>query len=290
MIRRSQIEWAQRLTGTFLILYFLLLPGLLSAGIFRWQEPDGHTHYGDQPPEGAHDLRELHIPTVDGYSRIAAVIDGDTVELGDGRRVRLLGINTPEVAHHGRPGEALGEKAKGFLERQLKNKKVRLRYDIERRDRYDRLLAHIFLEDGRNINAMLLQKGLAHALFKWPNIKHIDNYYTLERRARQQGKGIWALPAYRIRPMENLLSLRNRFVRLRGTVDVVEHKRRYSYLTFRNRLRVAVDQSRLPLFEEAGIELDALPGKKITLRGWLRQRDGSPFLKLEHPYQLERQD
>lgn len=262
----------------------------LAAEIYRWQDAEGHTYYGDHPPDTAQGLRKLQLTSVEGYHRVSAVIDGDTVELGDGRRVRLLGINTPEVAHHGRPGEELGEKAKRFLERRLKNKKVRLRYDIQRRDRYERLLAHIFLEDGRNINTLLLQKGLAHALFKWPNIKHIENYYAQERQARQQGKGIWTLAAYQVRPMEKLLSLRNRFVRLQGRVDKIEHKRRYSYLLFPGKLKVAVDQSRLPLFEEAGVKLDTLSGKKVILRGWLRQRDGSPYLKLEHPYQLERDD
>lgn len=279
----------RHLISTILFI-LLLLPSGGVAEIFRWQDANGHTHYGDHPPDSARDLRQLHIIVTEGYSLISTVIDGDTVELADGRRVRLLGLDTPEVAHHGRPGEKLGEQAKHFLERHLKNRKVRLHYDIQRRDHYDRLLAHLTLEDGRSINAMLLEHGLAHALFIWPNIKHIKSYYALERRARQQGKGIWALPAYQIRPLENLLSLRNRFVRLQGKVDKIEHKRRYSYLLFHDKLKVAVDQARLPLFEEAGIELDALAGRKITLRGWLRQRGGSPYLKLEHPYQLERYD
>jgi hypothetical protein len=71
-------------------------------------------------------------------------------------------------------------------------------------------------------------------------------------------------------------------------VDRFQRKRRYAYLMFGNKLKVAVKLSRLPLFKKAGVELKQLVGRQVTLRGWLRRRDGHPYLKLEHPFQLER--
>jgi endonuclease YncB( thermonuclease family) len=258
------------------------------AAIYRWQDDTGTTHYGDTPPPNVHAPQQLHPTSYDSYGRVARVLDGDTVVLEDERRVRLLGIDTPEIAHRGRPGEKLGEKARRFLQSRVAGKRIRLRYDLQHRDRYGRLLAHLHLEDGSNINAQLLEQGLAHALFKWPNLKHAETYYALEQQARRQERGIWALAAYRVRPMQGLAALRNRFVRLRGKVTRVEKKRRYRYLLFGDQLQVAIDNKRQPLFEEAGILVETLRGQTLTLRGWLSRRRGTPFLELEHPFQLER--
>lgn len=276
-----------RLSG---ILFCLVLcyPATTVAEIYRWQDAEGAIHYGDSPPLGAHKLKQFPPNTYDSGGLVASVIDGDTLKLADGRRVRLLGIDTPEVAHHGQAGEPLGEQARRFLKKQIEGKRVHLRYDLQRRDHYQRLLAHLFLENGENINAKLLERGLAHALFKWPNLKNAEHYYTLESEARRQGSGVWALPSYQVRPMQNLGALRNRFMRLRGQVAQLIHQRRYTYLLFGDKLRVAVKRTRLELFRQAGIDLDALAGRWVTLRGWLGQRRGTPYLELQHPFQLER--
>lgn len=272
----------------FILCLVFCVPLSNAAEIYRWQDSNGTTHFSDTPPATAITPKTLRIDVPQGYQRVAKVTDGDTVVLEDGRRVRLLGIDTPEIAHRGQPGEALGEKARRFLKAKVAGKEVRLSFDAEHHDHYDRLLAHLFLRDGTNVNALMLEQGLAHALFKWPNMKLARDYYAREKIARKQGKGIWSLAAYRVRPMKKLYSLRNRFVRLRGKLDQFQRKRRYAYLIFGNKLKVAVRLSRLPLFKEAGIDLKRLVGQTITLRGWLRSRDGHPYLKLEHPFQLER--
>jgi len=268
-----------------LLLYW---PAPVLAGIYRWQDNQGTVHYGDNPPKSARSLQDLSELSAAPYYRVATVTDGDTLVLEDGRRVRLLGIDSPEIPHHGQPGEKLGGAARRYLTELTKGKKVRLQFDTRRRDHYHRLLAHLFLPDGRNLNALMLERGLAHTLFKWPDLKHIAEYYDREKQARLQGRGIWSLPPYRVRPLQGLQALRNRFVRLRGTASEIQHKRHYDYLLFDHKLRIALRHSRRSLFEEAGIDLDRLPGHRITFRGWLRQRKGRPYLELEHPYQLER--
>lgn len=265
----------------------LVVPDV-NAGIYRWQDSTGTTHYGDTPPTAAHKLKKLKPTRFDSYGRVKKVIDGDTLILTDGRRVRLLGIDAPEVAHRAQPGEPLGEKARRFLTSQTAGKRVQMRYDLQHQDRYNRLLAHVYLEDAKNLNTMLLRKGLAYARFEWPNLQNAEHYYETEKKARNEGKGIWALPAFQVKPMQNLESLRNHFVRLRGRPDRVEKKRAYSYLLFGDKLRVAIKNSRLELFNNSGIELEALPRKTIVLRGWLGRRRGTPFVELSHPYQIER--
>ncbi len=260
------------------------------AGIYRWQDHTGTTHYGDSPPTAARKLTELTPTPYDSSGLVTTVLDGDTLILADGRRVRLLGIDAPEVAHHSQPGEPLGEKASLLLKSRALGKPVQLRYDMQYQDRYDRLLAHVYLDDGQNLNSLLLQEGLAYARFEWPNMKYAEEYYAIEKKARHQKLGIWSLPAYQIKPMDNLETLRNRFVRLRGQPVRLETTRRYSYLLFGDKLRVAIKTSRLGLFREAGVDLDALLRKTIVLRGWLGHRRGVPYLELAHPFQLEQID
>lgn len=257
------------------------------AGIYRWSDSTGNTHYGDNPPTAARALTELTPTPYDSYGIVATVIDGDTVILTDGRRVRLLGIDAPEIAHHGQPGEPLGEKARKFLKFRVESRRVQLRYDLQYEDPYNRLLAHLYLEDGQNLNALLIQEGLAYARFEWPNLHYAAHYYEIEKRARNQVLGIWSLPSFRIKPMDNLELLRNRFVRLRGRLERVEKDHRYVTLIFDGKLRAGIKGSRLELFRNAGLELDKLTRRSIVLRGWLGQRRGAPYIELSHPFQLE---
>lgn len=266
---------------------FLLAIPDAGAAIYRWQDDAGATHYGDSPPIAAQELAELTPTSYDSYGLVATVLDGDTLILTDGRRVRLLGIDAPEIAHRNQASEPLGEKARLFLKSHAEGKRVQLRYDMQRQDRYDRILAHVYLDDGQNLNTLLLQQGLAYARFEWPNMKFAEDYYAIEKRARNQRHGIWSLPAFQVKPLENLEALRNHFVRLRGQPVRIETSRRYYHLLFGDKLRVAVKNSRLELFRKAGIDLDNLLRKTIVLRGWLGRRKGMPYLELSHPFQLE---
>jgi len=287
MKQRPQGKVVSRLVGAILCLALCPITNT-PAAIYRWQDASGGIHYGDSPPAATRQLHQLHPTAYDSYGLVAKIIDGDTVDLKDGRRIRLLGINTPEVAHHGRPGEPLGEQAKQYLSELAGDKRVRLRYDLQHLDHYQRLLAHLYLEDGKEINTLLLQKGLAHTFFLWPNLEGADYYDKLEKNARQHRLGIWSLPDYQIKSLDELALQRNRFTRVQGQVLQVEQQRHYDYLVFGHKLRVAIKQARLPLFEKAGIDIAALAGHTLTLRGWLSQRQGSPYMKLDNPSQLER--
>ena len=135
---------------------------------------------------------------------ITKVIDGDTVELADGERVRLIGIDTPETWHSpklrrdakkrkkdirtiARMGELASQFAKGLAEK----KRVRLEFDVEKRDRYGRLLAYVYLPDGRMLNAELLREGFAQVYTFPPNVKYTDKFLELQRRARESSRGFW---------------------------------------------------------------------------------------------------
>ncbi len=117
---------------------------------------------------------------------VRKVIDGDTVSLTDGRKVRLLGINSPER------GEPYSKKATRMLETLTNRPSVRLEYDVEREDRYGRILAYLYAGE-EMLNERLLREGLAHALFIGQNGKHAALLLRSQEEARKKRKGLWRI-------------------------------------------------------------------------------------------------
>jgi micrococcal nuclease len=129
----------------------------------------------------------------DERANVTWVDDGDTVVLADGRRVRYIGINAPEIAHarDGPPGEPYGTDALIYNRMLVKNKTVRLVTDREKRDHYGRWLAYVFLSDNTFVNLEMLEMGYAHVLWHHPNRAYEERLLQAQRRAMQAGKGIW---------------------------------------------------------------------------------------------------
>ena len=117
--------------------------------------------------------------------------DGDTVKLADGRSVRYIGVNTPEIQHERNTAEPFGLAARARNIELVQSKTVRLEFDIERFDDYGRTLAYVFLPDGSMVNEKLLQSGMAHCLYKMPNIKYEDRLLKAQRAAMQDRRGMW---------------------------------------------------------------------------------------------------
>lgn len=127
----------------------------------------------------------------DTWHRVKWVTDGDTIVLTDGQKVRYIGINAPEVARDDHITEPFGEEAKRFNAGLVKKKKVRLEFDIEPNDRYQRRLAYVFLKDGTFVNAEMLSQGYAYLLYLRPNVKYHSALLTSQRTAMSAKKGIW---------------------------------------------------------------------------------------------------
>lgn len=134
-------------------------------------------------------------------ARVVEVVDGDTIEieLADGSRedVRYIGIDTPETAKPETPVECGAVKAHRVNERLVGGREARLRFDAERRDRYGRLLAYVFVPGegirgrGLFVNAELVRRGLARTLTIAPNDSHAALFARLAARAGQAGRGLW---------------------------------------------------------------------------------------------------
>ncbi len=129
--------------------------------------------------------------SADSDYRVKWIVDGDTIVLTDGQKVRYIGINAPELARDDHIAEPYGEEAKRFNARLLQQKKVRLEFDIEPNDRYQRRLAYVFLKDGTFVNAEMLSQGYAYLLYIRPNVKYHSTLLAAQRAAMSGKRGIW---------------------------------------------------------------------------------------------------
>ena len=125
------------------------------------------------------------------WNTVKWVNDGDTILLTNGLRVRYIGIDAPEIDHENQKAQPYGYKARAFNKKMLLSQKIRLEFDIERYDRYGRLLAYIFLPNGSFLNERVLQNGYAFFLYKMPNIKHSDLLLKAQQGAMKAKRGIW---------------------------------------------------------------------------------------------------
>jgi micrococcal nuclease len=119
------------------------------------------------------------------------VNDGDTIVLADGRNVRYIGINAPEIDHGSLKAEPYGYKAKNFNKKMVLSKMIRLELDKERYDQYGRLLAYIFLKDGKFVNKAMIEHGYAYLLSQRPNVRYYKVMLHSQRNAMSAKLGIW---------------------------------------------------------------------------------------------------
>ncbi|MGD8963638.1 MAG: thermonuclease family protein, partial [Desulfobacterales bacterium] len=130
--------------------------------------------------------------SADTHYRVKWVADGDTIVLTDGSKVRYIGINAPELPREDHIGEPYADEAKRFNARLVTNKNVRLEFDIEPNDRFQRRLAYVFLKDGTFVNAEMLSQGYAYLLYVRPNVKYQSTLLAAQQAAMSTKKGIWS--------------------------------------------------------------------------------------------------
>ena len=119
------------------------------------------------------------------------VVDGDTIELSDGRKVRYIGIDTPETKDPRKEIQCFGEEASAYNRDLVEGKVVAIEADVADKDQYDRLLRYVWLED-EMINKKLVAEGYAYASSYPPNVKYQTQFKLAQQQAREQNLGLWA--------------------------------------------------------------------------------------------------
>lgn len=131
----------------------------------------------------------------EGPHVVAEVVDGDTLLLANRARVRLFGADAPETKHPNLPTQPWGAEATEFTRAFIGQRPVRLAFDRERKDKYGRFLAYVYVED-RLLNEELLRSGLARALLRYPYSAAMKRrFQEAEAEAKATGRGVWSQPA-----------------------------------------------------------------------------------------------
>lgn len=123
--------------------------------------------------------------------RVKRVIDGDTIELENGERVRYIGVNAPESVKPNAPVECFGHEASAYNRSLVEGNDVRLEKDVSERDKYGRLLRYVYVGDVF-VNAKLVEDGYAHTSSFPPDVARQDLFRSFEREARAGKRGLWA--------------------------------------------------------------------------------------------------
>jgi micrococcal nuclease len=122
-----------------------------------------------------------------------SVTDGDTIVLDGGERVRLIGVDTPELHDPRKPVQPFAREAKAFTQKRVGGRRVKLEYDQTRLDRFGRTLAYVFLEDGTLLNLRIIEEGYGFAYTKYPfRDDYMERFRQAEREARDRNRGLWA--------------------------------------------------------------------------------------------------
>ncbi|RME35821.1 MAG: nuclease [Gammaproteobacteria bacterium] len=214
------------------------------------------------------------------------VVDGDTVHLEDGRKLRLIGLDTPEIHHDGRPPEPYAIEARSRLQALIgPSRLVSLFPGRQPRDHYGRLLAHLYTPSGASLQAELLRQGLATLLVFPPNLTLLDCYREAEQEAREAGRGLWSLPEYR--PVDAAAMDPARHDRgyrvIRGRIGKVGRSRDSLWLRMAPKLSLRILREDLKWFPESP---EGWRGRQVEVRGMLYRSHGRLLMRLRHPAQV----
>jgi endonuclease YncB( thermonuclease family) len=216
-----------------------------------------------------------------GTGDAAAARDGRALLLGDGRELRLAGIEAEDDS-------------RAALQALVAGHPLRLERLRAERDRYGRLVAFAFVGDAqRSVQQALLEEGRARVSARVGDKACADGLLSAERAARAAGRGLWTDPNFAPLSAENLSRLetaRGQFALVEDKVLSVRESGATIYVNFgRRRTRdftVTILRRLGKAFTTAGVEPKKLEGRRIQVRGWIEQR-GGPIITAEAPEQIE---
>ncbi len=231
--------------------------------------------------------------------QVSSVLDGDTLYLEGGLKVRLSGVQAPKLplGRKGFKAWPLGKEARAALTVLTKGQKVGLYYGGERRDRYERALAQVFTLKANGkpdlwVQEEMVRLGMAR-VYTWPDtFQDSGRLYMAEREAREAGRGIWSNAYYDIRsPAPNMLAQDvDSFQLVEGIITSTADVRGRVYLNFgadyKTDFTIAIAKRDRKRFKRAGLDPVSLEGARVRVRGWVELMNG-PMIWLDHPERLE---
>jgi endonuclease YncB( thermonuclease family) len=214
------------------------------------------------------------------------VIDGDTVVLSNGEKVRLIGIDTPEISRNSKPSQAYALVARDFLRGLLvRGHKYILSYGIERQDRHGRTLGHLFRENGHNLQTEILARGYATPLNIPPNILFANCYRKKTNVAISNKLGLWKLKQYQERPANTLSRNDTGYRIVSGHITQISNSASSIWLKMNKYLAIRINRNDLKFLPD--LNFTELKGQKIKVRGKIYIYNKQLRMNLRHSHDLE---
>lgn len=215
---------------------------------------------------------------------VRGAIDGDTLILRDGRRLRLIGIDAPEIGYDGGQSQPFSRTAQEALQSALGGATIGVRYDQRAQDRYGRGLAHIFSAPVGNVQAWLLRHGLALRLTVPPNLGFLSCYMRAESEARLARRGIWALPAYQPLQVDAMDRNISGFKLIWGRISSWRNTRYGVYIDLGPHLTLKIARSELAHFRAE--DIPKWVGHQALARGRVYRIRAQYRIRIHHPIDL----
>jgi len=225
----------------------------------------------------------LSIVSNSRWVDVGRILDGDTFVSKKGEHIRLLGINTPEVAHEASPAQPLGETASAALSRLIAGKSVRLEFDTQQKDDYRRTLAHVYLRDGTWVNGEMVRLGMAHVYTFTPNLGRAARLIALESIAREANTGIWATERFAMLDADKVKAEHlGQFRVIKGQAGRLA---RNHYSFYLKRLKVSIPRRYRSYFNQLPV---VSSGETVVVHGVIRASSAGLYVALHSPFDVEK--
>lgn len=216
-------------------------------------------------------------------------MDGDTVILENGEKVRLLGINAPEKEFEQRPAQPYSLEALLALREMVEDTTVRMVAGKQHTDSYGRTLGYLESNNGIDVQHALVLKGYAFVVAFPPDIDRVERYLAAERIARGEKRGIWNDDVFEVIELDRNVGIESGFGLFVGKVLSVNRSRKNVRLEFGNGLITTIRHDDWNQFWQDDPE--SLLDRRVELRGWVRKaRDKSSahyYLRVRHPSMIQ---
>ena len=229
---------------------------------------------------------------------VKEVRDNQNLLLDNGQTIRLIGALPVNIYKNAASPTAKGLnrlalEAIAFLRGKLQGRTISYVQTGRKRDRYDRLLAHVFSDKGQWIQGLLLQKGYARAYSFEDNRACFSAMATRERQARDKRLGLWRFRAMQPVSADRVKLLARRrysYQLVEGRVKKAAALRKWTFLNFSDNWKrdftIAIKRKYRKKMQAEGFDAQQLQGKRLRVRGWIENWNG-PLIKITHKQQIE---
>lgn len=216
---------------------------------------------------------------------VTEVVDGDTVRLVNDKLLRYIGIDTPElrIKKNGKfvyMPQPFGKEAKALNQKLVEGKHVRVEFDVQKLDKYNRLLGYCFVND-LFVNQEMLNQGVAVLYTYPPNVRYTDDFFQAQKTAQENKQGLWG--SYEEISPEQAKDYVNQVRTVVGKVLSTYQSKKCVYLNFgrdyKTDFTVVIFRRDLKYFKDAGIDpVEFYKGKTVKVFGRIREYNGPEII------------